>query len=242
MLKLISDIQAWRKERRRLKKFQKAQAESGQYDVQGAFEQIYKENKWGAAPDGSGFWSGNGSKASFAAAYVEFMVDFLNAHSEYRTLVDIGCGDFRVSKSILEQLPNPPNYIGCDIVPDLIAHHNEHHAKDGVSFRHVNAVDEDPPAGDVATIRQILQHLSNAQVAGILERAKRLYKVVIITESLPKECKAPNLDIGHGIATRVALGSGVYIDEPPYSLPIADHFDVDHSVNEIMRTWIVRFD
>ncbi len=241
MLNWLSSLQARRKEARRLKKFQKAQAISGQYDIQQAFEQIYAENMWGAAPEGDGFWSGNGSKESFSAAYVAFMADFLARNPDLRTLVDIGCGDFRVSKAILERLDNPPAYIGCDIVPALIEHHKQANARDGVSFRHVNAVDEDPPAGDIATVRQILQHLSNEQVSRILERVGRLYKVAIITESLPKDRKAANLDIGHGIATRIALGSGVYIDEPPFNLSIADHFDVDHSVNEIMRTWVVRF-
>lgn len=241
MLSWLTALKAKRKEKRRLAKFETAQAWSRQRSVQEAFEDIYAGNKWGAAKDGSRFSSGNGSRPEFSAPYEEFVAGFLDRHPQLTRIVDIGCGDFQVSGRILARLTRPFAYTGCDIVRPLIAHHQEHHARPGVEFRVLNAVEEDPPSGDVVFIRQILQHLSNAQVAAILERARRLFKVAIITESEPVAMRAPNLDIVHGIATRIALGSGVVIDAPPYDLKPKESFEVRHSPDEVIRTSVVWF-
>jgi hypothetical protein len=110
-----------------------------------------------------------------------------------------------------------------------------------VSFVTCNAAESDPPGADLVTIRQVLQHLSNADIARILERIRRLYRAAIITESLPTRPLAPNLDIRHGIAVRIPLGSGVYVDEPPFSLTVSQASDSPYSEVEFMRTSIVRF-
>lgn len=242
MLSWLNDVMARRKRERRLAKFERAQAWSRQRTIQQAFEDIYAENKWGAARDGAQFSSGNGSRPEFSAPYEDFVVAFLDRHPELTRLVDIGCGDFQVSGRILARLGGRVTYTGCDIVRPLIQHHQQMHARDGVAFRVLNAVEEDPPAGDVVFIRQILQHLSNAQVAAILGRAKRLFKVAVITESEPVAMTAPNLDIVHGIATRIALGSGVLVDRPPYNLAVTESFEVRHSGDELIRTSVVWFD
>lgn len=239
MLSWLTALKAKRKQQRRLAKFEAAQAWSRERSVQQAFEAIYAENKWGEAKDGAQFSSGNGSRPEFSAPYEDFVVAFLRKHPELTRLVDIGCGDFQVSGRILARLGANVSYTGCDIVRPLIAHHQEKHARHGVAFRVLNAVEEDPPAGDVVFIRQILQHLSNVQVAAILERAKRLFKVAIITESVPVALKTPNRDIVHGIATRIALGSGVMIDRPPYNLKVAESLEVRHSGDEIIKTSVV---
>lgn len=243
MLSTLRAIMSWRKQRRRLEKFKAAQDWSRGLGLQETFEAIYRDGKWGRAPEGqAAFWSGNGSKPEHSAAYEDFVVSFLQRHPDIASLVDIGCGDFRVSGRILQRVGRPIDYTGCDIVRPLIAHHNETQATSNRRFMVVNAVEEDPPRGDVVTIRQILQHLSNAQIAQVLERARRLYRAAIITESLPLSCGAPNRDIAHGIATRVALASGVFVDQAPFDLTVAENFELSHSVNEVLRTSLVWFD
>ncbi len=242
MLGFLQSLAAQRKEKRRLAKFEAAQAWSRGLGLQETFEGIYREGKWGTAPDNaSPFWSGNGSKPEYTAAYESFVVSFLERHVALASMVDIGCGDFQVSKRVLERLNRPINYIGCDIVRPMIAHHAQVHGGPGRAFAVVNAVEADPPAGDVVVIRQILQHLSNAHISSVLDRARRLYKVAIISESLPVPDGAPNLDIAPGIATRIALKSGVYIDKAPWSLEVAETFEVPHGPNELIRTSVVWF-
>ena len=224
-----------------LEKFERAQAWSGGKSVADAFEGIYRDGKWGQGPDGEAYWSGNGSQPDFSAQYEAFVADFFERNPSLSSIVDIGCGDFQVSGRLLSRLGEAITYTGCDVVAPLIAHHQETYGTPRVRFVQLNAVEEDPPAGDVVIIRQVLPHLSNAQAVAILERVRRLFKVVIVTESLPKPLKEANLDIVHGIATRIALGSGIYVDLPPFNLDVSEVLDVDHTVNETLRTSIVWF-
>ena len=60
--------------------------------------------------------------------------------------------------------------------------------------------------------------------------------------ALPTTFVAPNLDIAHGIAVRLPLGSGVYIDAPPFSLTVTETVDSAYSEKEFLRTSVVRFD
>jgi len=242
MLSWLLQQKQQRKARRRLAKFERAQAWSQARSIQQAFEDIYAGNEWGASREGLRFSSGNGSRAEFSAPYEDFVVAFLDRHRELRRIVDIGCGDFQVSSRILARLDRPVTYTGCDIVRDLISYHHAHHRAEGVEFRALNAVEEDPPSGDAVFLRQILQHLSNAQIAAILSRVRRLYRVAIVTESMPAVLKAPNLDICHGIATRIPLGSGVYIEKAPFDMEISESFEVPHSPDELIRTSVVWLD
>ncbi|MDX2289484.1 MAG: class I SAM-dependent methyltransferase [Hyphomicrobiaceae bacterium] len=241
MLNWWEGLKAARKERRRLAKFQKAQAWSAGLGLQETFERIYAEGKWGRSEDGAPFCSGNGSKPEHSQAYEAYVADFLTAHPDVGRMVDIGCGDFQVSGRVLARLQRPIAYTGCDIVRPMIEQHQRQHGRPDRTFLVLDAVADDPPAGDLVVIRQILQHLSNAHVLAILERARRLYTWGIITESLPVPKTAANLDIAPGIATRIALGSGVYVDEPPFNLGVIEAFEVPHGPNEVMRTSLVRF-
>ncbi len=224
------------------RKFQRRQAWSEGLSVDETFEKVYAENKWGRSNSGVPFYSGDGSVAEKSEAYEDYVVRVLGGDQSLKTWVDIGCGDFQVADRVLRRLDGKVRYIGVDVARSLIEWHRQEHARDGVSFVQCNAAASDPPAGDLVTIRQVLQHLSNEDVLRILERIKRLYRCAVITESLPVRFEAHNLDIRHGIAVRIPLGSGVYIDQPPFSLDVAEAFDSPYSEKEFIRTSLVRFD
>src|ERR1035437_7146132 len=96
------------------------------------------------------------------------------------------------------------------------------------------------PAADVGIVRQVLQHLSNAEVQMVLENVRHTYPIAFITEHVyvGRGCK-PNLDITHGPGTRVPWRSGVFIDQPPFNLPAALVADVQYAADEVLRTWVV---
>jgi hypothetical protein len=92
----------------------------------------------------------------------------------------------------------------------------------------------------------VLQHLSNAQIAAILGKIA-IYRWTIITEHYPSDgrLKVMNADKVQGHDTRVARGSGVYLDHPPYGLQgiellaeIAVNKD-DPLLEGFIRTWLV---
>lgn len=239
---VVEKARAWQLERRRAQKFARRQAYSAGLTVPETFEKIYAENKWGRAKNGARFYSGDGSLPKHSRGYEDFVAAHLEADSSIATWVDIGCGDFQVASRILDRINRPVRYIGCDTAANVIAHHQATVSRPGVAFLSCNAAVTDPPAADLITIRQVLQHLSNGDVQRILDRIKRLCSVAIISESLPTRLVAPpNVDIGHGIAVRVHVGSGVYIDQPPFSLKVVHAVDSPYSEKEVVRTSVVRF-
>lgn len=242
MLGLLQ-LDKWRAERRkarRLAKFEQAQKRYASLDVQSAFERIYEEAEWGEGPDGARFWSGNGSHPDHSRGYEDFVVGLIERNAWIGTLLDVGCGDFQVSRRILERT-GPIRYTGVDVVRPLIEHHTDAFGAIDRRFLVCNAAEEALPMADLGFIRQILQHLSNAQVSAVLQNAARSVKAAVITESVPIVAVAPNLDIHHGVTTRVALGSGIYVDQPPFSLDVVDCFDLPHTRTEILRVSLVRF-
>jgi SAM-dependent methyltransferase len=238
---LRQKLSGWRKERRRAKRAEQRLAWQDGLSTQETFEKIYAERVWGAASDGGRFYSGDGSKPEASAAYEAFVVDVLQRYPHLNSMVDIGCGDFQVSARILAACPRPIAYTGCDIARTVIAENTARHARAGVTFVVCNAIDTDPPAGDIVFVRQVLQHLSNADIAAVLGRLQRCYKAAIITEAQPVTLRAPNLDIVSGNETRLPLGSGVYIDQPPHNLSVAEHLDTATTKQEVLRTSLIWF-
>jgi SAM-dependent methyltransferase len=183
--------------------------------VRQTFAQIYRDNVWGG-PAGE-FYSGPGSDPEVAAAYVGSVQAFLRDHG-VRSVVDVGCGDFRIGAQLAAA---GVEYTGVDVVPELIAHHQAAFARPGVTFLCRDATAEELPPGDVCLVRQVLQHLSNAQIAAVLRHARH-FRFLIVTEHVLPDGRAAgvNRDIHHGNETRVDLGSYVALDRPPFGLPV----------------------
>jgi SAM-dependent methyltransferase len=238
---LRQKFKSWRKERRRLMRDQERRAWQNGLNTQETFEKIYAERVWGAASDGSKFYSGDGSKPETTASYEVFVVDVLRRYPHLVSMVDIGCGDFQVSGRILKACPRPIDYMGCDIARTVVAENTARHARPGVSFQVCNAIETDPPKGDVVCVRQVFQHLSNTDICSVLERLKRIYKVAIITEAQPIDLHSPNLDIASGNETRLPINSGVCLDAPPFNLTITERIDTAANKVEVLRTTLIWF-
>ncbi|HXV29527.1 MAG TPA: class I SAM-dependent methyltransferase [Sinorhizobium sp.] len=178
------------------------------------FAEIYREGVWGKSAR-LPFKSGTGSSApSVVAPYVEKLSAELRSMGTAR-VVDLGCGDFTVSRQLVEHCAE---YIGVDVVPELISHLQATHSDSRVRFVCLDLIDDELPEGDVCLIRQVLQHLSNDQILKVLAKLKR-YDTVFITEHYPAPGSpvAYNLDKVHGASTRLYENSGVYLDRPPFN-------------------------
>lgn len=185
-------------------------------DTQQVFSKIYKERLWGAA-EGDPFFSGTGSRdETVVGPYVQAVTTFLDSFEQPPNVVDLGCGDFKVGQRIR---PHCGAYVACDIVPELIAHHREHHAHLQVDFRELDLTRDVLPAGDVVFIRQVLQHLANHQIADALAKVAKTYRYLVLTEHLPgTDPFVPNMDKAAGRDIRMFYGSGVVLSAPPFNL------------------------
>jgi hypothetical protein len=182
--------------------------------VREVFSEIYRRGLWGDGKDGSPFYSGPGSEAGVSEPYVQAVKQFIEANG-IRFVVDVGCGDFRVGSRLVRP---GLSYHGVDVVGDLIRYNSEKFSSANIAFYCCDVTVDELPAGDLCLIRQVLQHLSNDQVARVLVRCEQ-YPYIIVTEHLPSPTKTwtPNLDIHHGDETRVGYGSGLLLDRPPFN-------------------------
>jgi SAM-dependent methyltransferase len=178
------------------------------------FSEIYRRNMWGGKA--GTFYSGPGSDAEFARQFSD-VANTLIAERGIKSVVDLGCGDFRVGGQIASA---EISYTGVDVVDALIERNRQLFARAGIKFCCMDIIEGDLPGGDLCILRQVLQHLSNAQIARILGKLGR-YRFALIGEHHPDptRLKRPNLDRQAGFDTRVEYGSGVFLELPPFSAP-----------------------
>jgi SAM-dependent methyltransferase len=178
------------------------------------FSTVYRTKGWGS--DGGPFCSGPGSWGPIADQYCAFVIDFIAKH-QIGSIVDLGCGDFAIGKRIVDG--SGVRYTGIDVVPELIEHHQKNSADPRVTFRCANIVSDPLPQADLYLIRQVLQHLSNEEVGQVLGNLGNC-SMALISEHVPVHPKSVNLDKPHGPDIRRFGGSGLYIDKPPFSIPV----------------------
>jgi SAM-dependent methyltransferase len=182
------------------------------------FTSVYQQSLWGGV-DGE-FCSGSGSSdEEVVSPYVAMIARLARDEGfEGSSFVDLGCGDFRVGSQLVH-LSN--RYVGVDVVKPLVESLRHRFAVDGLSFEHLDIINDPLPSGDVCMLRQVLQHLSNEQIKSILPKLKQ-FRWVIITEHYPGDGVPvrPNLDKTHGGDIRLYRQSGVYLDSPPFNIPV----------------------
>ena len=69
----------------------------------------------------------------------------------------------------------------------------------------MNALNGNLPIADIIMIREVFQHLSNANINKILNKIKKKYKFLILTEVISRSKKYPNLDQSDGPIVRRAF-------------------------------------
>jgi len=127
------------------------------------------------------------------------------------------------------------------VVFSLVKHLNETHKNETTEFRCINIVEDELPDGDLCLIRQVFQHLSNAEITKVLQNAEK-FKYLIITEHYPSPQKefVPNLDIPHGPSVRVQFDSAVVLDKPPFELKnVRLMLDVEAEEGTRIKTFLV---
>jgi hypothetical protein len=200
-------------------------------DVQQAFERVYAENAWGGTP--GEFDSGLGSSDAVTERYVAMVRAFI-AERGVRSVADLGCGDFRVGRQLVGSVPR---YVGVDIVPALVERKRREFPD--VEFRCLNLISDELPDAELGLLRQVLQHLSNEEIAAVLRNCRR-YRYLIVTEHLPSAGEVvPNLDKPHGPDIRLYDRSGVFLEAPPFNLSVRTLLEVPLSPGETLRSVLV---
>lgn len=204
------------------------------------FEDIYAKNIWGG--EKNTLFSGPGSyRQDLVDAYVEVVNNFLN-EKQIQSVIEIGCGDFNVAKNYAE---NFASYVGIDIASNVISQNKTKYETNTVRFVCMDAVEESLPDAQLCLVRQVFQHLSNKEIKLVLSKLEKFDYVIIAETQYKKEkALAYNLEIDASRTTRRSKKSGVYLEEPPFSvygrivrtLPYDN--DVDFVIYEIIRNTV----
>ncbi|AUC83941.1 SAM-dependent methyltransferase [Polaribacter sp. ALD11] len=182
-----------------------------------AMDQVYKLKLWG--DNNSDFYSGDGSHNSgIVKPYINAVAAFLTSFKNLITVCDLGCGDFNVGKELVQYTKK---YVAIDIVKDLIAYNKEKFKEENLEFRCLDIAKDDLPAADCVLVRQVLQHLSNAEVQDVAHKLVA-FKYVVLTEHIPEGNFTPNKDIISGQGIRLKKQSGINLLMAPFNLKVIE--------------------
>lgn len=123
------------------------------------FTRVYENAEWGSnAHAGYAGSSGQGSSVQFNAnTYVPFLKRWLTENG-CKSVVDLGCGDFRCGPLIYDDLPI--TYTGYDAYEKVVLHNQSLLPADKYTFVHLNfaAHLSELVAADVCILKDVIQH------------------------------------------------------------------------------------
>ena len=204
------------------------------------FSDIYGNNRWGGEP--GSYVSGTGSRPDIIDSYVSVLRTLIRRERVAR-IVDLGCGDFEVARRLLS---SELRYVGCDIVPALVARNAAQFANERIEFRKVDIVTDPLPEGDLCIIRQVFQHLSNRDISTVLGKARQYPLLVVTDEQVVGDQSDRNTDIVPYHGTRRLFGQGLKLETEPFLerveilLEHSSGSDAAGSSDTYLRTVLIR--
>lgn len=176
------------------------------------FNEFHKNNRWNSKES----ISGTGSELRHTTLLRKNLKSILDKY-QFKSMLDLPCGDYNWIKEM--DLSNI-NYIGADIVPDLISNNKIKYPN--TDFRIINLVTDKLPSVDVILVRDCLVHLSYDNIYKALENIKKHDIKYLLTTS---HIKNKNHDIKNGDWRALNLL------EPPFNIggviEIMNEGDVD---------------
>jgi SAM-dependent methyltransferase len=214
---------------------------NGRRAVDEVFQEVYQRGMWGG--EKGEFYSGPGSDSEPAIRYASG-VGKLIAERGIRSVVDLGCGDFRVARRFLGDDVDVA-YTGVDVVEPLIRQNIAKHGSSRIDFACLDIIRDPLPDGELCLIREVFQHLSNGEILKVIPKLKK-YRCVVYSDYQPGPSApfAPNRDISHGIDTRIWKDSALFLDQDPFHIPMKLLFEapspfVLRHPGECIRTYLL---
>jgi SAM-dependent methyltransferase len=204
------------------------------------FSDIYENNRWGG--EAGSYDSGSGSRHDINAPYISALRALIRSEGA-KCIIDLGCGNFEVARHILSP---GLRYVGCDIVPGLVARNSAQFASEHIEFRNLDIVSDPLPEGDLCMIRQVLQHLSNEEIARVLRKARQYPLLVVTDEQVIGDNANYNVDINPYHGTRRVFGQGLKLELAPFFervkilLEHSSGFDYSATSDTYLRTVLIR--
>ena len=175
------------------------------------FSEIYHTNAWGDSESVSGRGS-TLARTKIITSELPRLLKELRA----KTLLDAACGDFNWMRHIeLGEI----EYIGADIVPDLILRNRELYQTERRKFVVLDVAKDRLPDADVILCRECLIHLSFASITAALANFKKTSATHLICTNTTN---AENIDCPDGSWRNVNLQLPPFNFPPPVKLIVED--------------------
>jgi SAM-dependent methyltransferase len=185
------------------------------------FRRLYEDDgsTWGKG-------SGAGSSPYHTIEYRGFIDKFIRMNN-VASIVDIGCGDWQFSRFLnLDGV----RYTGLDVVASVIERVAKKYASETIRFGLMPEDWSQLPPADLLLLKDVLQHVPDAEIRRFRDIAFPKYKTCLITNSYRKLNTPRNVDIRPGGFRCLDLQA------PPYSLRGSYVLEFSTGLSEWVRT------
>jgi hypothetical protein len=150
-----------------------------------AFEDIYKNNKWGDPSSiinrkNKKYYSGGGTDPDNDKnnTYINLIQSYVD-RDDVNTVIEIGCGDWEVSSRINW---TSVKYTGYDVVDELIQYNIDTYSNESVKFIcDSNIIVENILKADLLIVKDVFQHLPLSFYENFIKDITKNFKYNIIT-------------------------------------------------------------
>jgi 2-polyprenyl-3-methyl-5-hydroxy-6-metoxy-1,4-benzoquinol methylase len=174
-------------------------------NIKNLFTDTYNLNSWGDSQSKSG----GGSSLEYTESIRKFLVNFIK-EKKIEKIFDCSCGDWNWMKEIKD---NFVNYLGNDIVDDIIHVNNEKYSSDTIKFVCGDLIETlskfEDGHFDLIICRHTLEHLPTDYVKKCLELISKKTNYAFITSSTLED--NTELNNFNGVSAR-----GINLNLPPY--------------------------
>jgi len=167
------------------------------------FARIYAQREWGDDESASGPGSGITRTSGIREAIPELLREL-----GVERLLDAGCGDFHWLRHAELQLRE---YVGIDLVPELVAELERRHAGPGRRFIFADITRDPLPAADFVLCREVLMHFPDDDVlAGVANMQRTGARWLLATTFTDRPVNEP-----------IELGwwRPLNLEAPPFAFP-----------------------
>lgn len=201
-------------------------------DPKSVFENIYKSNTWGSNES----VSGPGSE-QIRTQYIREEIALLLKEFNIQSMLDAPCGDFNWMR--LVNLENV-NYLGGDIVEDLIKENNRKYTAKNIHFKPINIITDTLPTVDLILCRDCLVHLSHHDIFAALHNFKKSGSKYLLTTHNAWRSRPNNIDIPTGSWSRLNLEQAPFNFPPPLRTIIEAGDKRERQKDKTLSLWDLR--
>jgi SAM-dependent methyltransferase len=130
------------------------------------FSAVYENRVWLNGRT-NGALSGLGSELENTESVRHGLAELLKS-LDTRSLLDVGCGDF----TWMKEVQFPFRYVGIDIVHEVVERNNALYRSERRSFQVMDATRDPLPTADTILCREVLFHLSFADIWRLVENVR----------------------------------------------------------------------